>query len=319
VTRTALVTGAAGFVASHLVDRLLRDGWTVVGVDNLSTGRRPNLTEARRHDEFRFLKRDVRRPGSLPNAELIFHLASPASPPAYLKSPIYTLETNALGTLAVLRHAATCGARVVVGSTSEVYGDPEVHPQTESYWGRVNPIGPRSCYDEGKRFGEALAAAWHRERQLDVRLARIFNTFGPRMALDDGRVVTNFLVQGWSGAPITVQGEGTQSRAFCYVDDLVDGLARLASVPSVDGPVNLGNPEGEMTILELAQRVRSLTGYRSEIVHIARGVDDPERRRPDISKARTVLGWAPTTPFPVGLQSTSDWVRSELGMPAEDV
>ncbi len=312
MTRTALVTGAVGFLGSHLVDRLLRDGWSVVGIDNLSTGRRENLAAARRDSKFRLIKRDVRSAGALPTGETFFHLASPASPPRYQERPVYTLETNAVGSQHLFRHASACGARVVLGSTSEVYGDPELHPQAETYWGRVNPIGPRSCYDEGKRFAEALASAWTREKKLDVRIARIFNTFGPRMALDDGRVITNFLVQGWRGQPITVQGTGAQSRSFCYVDDLVDGLVRLAEVAAVDGPVNLGNPDAEMSVLELARTVRSLTGGRSEVVHVPRGVDDPDRRRPDIAKARATLGWSPTTPFAEGLQLTSEYVRSEL-------
>jgi len=312
VKQTAIVTGAAGFLGSHLVDRLLHDGWSVVGVDNLSTGRRANLRAASRHPKFSLLVRDVRKPGVLPAADTVFHLASPASPPKYQKSPIYTLETNSLGTQLVFRHASASGARVVLGSTSEVYGDPEMHPQSETYWGRVNPIGPRSCYDEGKRFSEALAAAWRREKKLDVRIARIFNTFGPRMALDDGRVMTNFLVQGWRGEPITVQGTGAQSRSFCFVDDLVDGLVRLAGVRAIEGPTNLGNPDAEMTVLELAHAIRTLTGARSEVVHIARAVDDPERRRPNITKARQVLGWSPVVPFKEGLQATSDYVRLEL-------
>ncbi len=312
MTRTALVTGAAGFLGSHLVDRLLRDGWSVVGIDNLSTGRPGNLAGARPRSHFRFAKRDVRSAGPLPTADVVFHLASPASPPRYQERPVYTLETNAVGSQRLFRHASASGARVVLGSTSEVYGDPELHPQPETYWGRVNPIGPRSCYDEGKRYAEALASAWIREKSLDVRIARIFNTFGPRMALDDGRVITNFLAQGWRGQAITVQGSGAQSRSFCYVDDLVDGLVRLAEVAPVDGPVNLGNPDAETTVLELARTVRALTGGRSEIVHVPRAADDPDRRCPDIARARTLLGWSPTTPFAEGLRRTSEYVRSEL-------
>ncbi|MCI4345941.1 MAG: SDR family oxidoreductase [Thermoplasmata archaeon] len=303
----AIVTGAAGFLGSHLVDRLLTDGWMVLGIDNLSSGRLENLALARERQGFQFRRADLRRKLRLPPATAIFHLASPASPPRYEADPIGTLEVNAFGTAQVLAHAVSCGARVLVSSTSEVYGDPQVHPQPESYWGHVNPIGVRSCYDEGKRFLEALCAAWQRQRGADVRIARIFNTYGPRMAPDDGRVVSNFFVQGWRGAPITVQGTGRQSRSFCYVDDLIEGLVRLYAAPPDTGPVNLGNPRGEATVLQLATRIRRLTGDRSPIVFVPRAADDPERRRPDLRKARRILDWEPKVPLATGLSRTSEY------------
>ncbi|MCI4364250.1 MAG: SDR family oxidoreductase [Thermoplasmata archaeon] len=309
MTRRAIVTGAAGFLGSHLTDRLLSEGWSVVGIDNLSSGHLDNLSLAQRHRNFEFRRGDLRRKLRLPPADAIFHFASPASPPRYESDPIGTLEVNAFGTAQVLAHAQGLGARVLVSSTSEVYGDPQVHPQPESYWGHVNPIGVRSCYDEGKRFLEALCMAWQRQRGADVRIARIFNTYGPRMAPDDGRVVSNFCVQGWKGAPITVQGSGRQSRSFCYVDDLIEGLVRLYSAPADTGPVNLGNPRGETTILDIAKRIRRLTGARSPIVFIERGKDDPERRRPDLRKARRVLGWEPKVPLTQGLARTSEHFR----------
>jgi UDP-glucuronate decarboxylase len=310
VSSRAIVTGAAGFLGSHLTDRLLAEGWQVLALDNLSSGRLENLTAARGSRNFQFRRADLRRKLRLPSADAIFHLASPASPPRYEADPIGTLEVNAFGTAQVLAHAASCGARVLVSSTSEVYGDPQVHPQPETYWGHVNPIGIRSCYDEGKRFLEALCAAWQRQRNADVRIARIFNTYGPRMAPDDGRVVSNFFVQGWKGLPITVHGTGRQSRSFCYVEDLIEGLLRLYSAPPDTGPVNLGNPRGEATMLQIARRIQRLTGNRSEIVFVERGMDDPERRRPDLRKARRVLGWEPKIPLARGLARTSDYFRA---------
>jgi UDP-glucuronate decarboxylase len=309
MTRCAIVAGAAGFVGSHLTERLLSEGWTVTGVDNFLTGRTENLVPLRKYPLFKFVKGDVRKRLGLPDAEAIFHLASPASPPHYQRVPIHTLEVNGFGTAHLLAHAESCGARFVMASTSEVYGDPEVHPQDESYWGHVNPIGPRSCYDEGKRFAEALCVAWATERHVDARIARIFNTYGPRMAPDDGRIISNFFMQGWRGDPITVYGTGDQTRSFCYVSDLVDGLLALRASDEVKGPVNLGNPDTEMTVLHMAERISKLTGGRSSIVHVARGKDDPERRRPDISKARKVLGWRPRTSLARGLSQTSEYFR----------
>lgn len=315
MTRTALVSGAAGFLGSHLTETLIQEGWSVIGIDNLATGRRENLSGLRQSSAFKLIIRDLSHPTKLPPVDAVFHLASPASPPHYLKDPIGTLEVNGMGTAQLLAHAHACGARMLFTSTSEVYGDPEVHPQPETYWGHVNPIGPRSCYDEGKRYAEALCVAWQRQRGSDVRVARLFNTFGPRMSPDDGRVVSNFLVQGWRGQPLTVQGSGTQTRSFCYVSDVVRGLIRLFQAEKVDGPVNLGNPGTEMTILQLAERVQALTGGKSQITFIPRAVDDPEKRRPDISKAQKLLGWSPQVPFEEGLRLTSEhfhrWVLRE--------
>jgi len=314
VTPSALVTGAGGFLGSHLVDRLLADGYTVWGLDNFTTGSPRNLLSARSHGRFHLLRRDLTRAGPLPRTDVIYHLASPASPPRYQADPVGTLLVNSLGTLAVLRQAVRGRSRVVLASTSEVYGDPEVHPQPETYWGHVNPIGPRSCYDEGKRFSEALSVAFAGTQGVDVRIARIFNTYGPRMALDDGRVVSNFIVQGLRGEPLTVQGRGDQSRSFCYVSDLVEGLRRMADAPvgRVQGPVNLGNPRGELSVLGLARLIQRLTGDRSEIRHIARAADDPERRRPDVRRARSWLGWRPRVPLSQGLERTVRDFRERL-------
>lgn len=313
--KTALVTGAGGFLGSHLVDRLLADGYEVWGLDNFSTGSPRNLTLARTQRRFHLLRRDLASPGPLPRTGVIYHLASPASPPRYQADPVGTLRVNSAGTFSVLQQAVRAGARVVLASTSEVYGDPEVHPQPETYWGHVNPIGPRSCYDEGKRFAEALSVAFAKAEGVDVRIARIFNTYGPRMALDDGRVVSNFIVQGLRGEPLTVQGRGDQSRSFCYVSDLVEGLRRMADAPEgrLPGPVNLGNPRGERTVTELARLIARLTGGRSEIRHIVRATDDPERRRPDIRRARSWLGWEPRIPLPRGLTLTIREFRERLG------
>lgn len=311
MTRTAIVAGGAGFLGSHLVESLLRDEWNVVAVDDLSTGRAENLRSFRKDPKFQLLRRDLRKRVKLPPAQAVFNLASPASPPHYQRDPIACLEVNSFGTGQLLAHAKSCEARFFQASTSEVYGDPQVHPQPESYFGHVNSVGPRACYDEGKRYAEALVSSWERERGLDARIVRIFNTYGPRMALDDGRVVTQFLVQGWRGEPITVHGDGKQTRSFCYVDDLVRGFRKLFD-SDVKGPVNLGNPETEMTVLQVAEKVRELTGGRSTIVHVARGQDDPERRRPDIRRAKELLGWEPTIPFADGLAKTSEDVRVRL-------
>ncbi len=311
MTETAIVAGAAGFLGSHLSESLLNDGWTVIGIDNLSTGATANLRTFRKNPNFRFLKRDLTRKVRLPPATAVFQLASPASPPHYQRDPVACLSVNSFGTAQLIEHAHVSGARFFLASTSEVYGDPEVHPQPESYFGHVNPIGPRSCYDEGKRYAEALTAAWERTKGVDARIARIFNTYGPRMALDDGRVVTQFLVQGWTGAPITVHGGGVQTRSFCYVSDLIAGFRKLYD-SSVKGPVNLGNPNTEMSMNDLAEKVRELTGGRSTVVHSERGQDDPERRRPDISRAKELLGWEPTVPLEEGLQGTSDDIKARL-------
>ena len=305
----ALVTGGAGFLGSHLCDRLLREGWEVVCVDSLLTGDAVNLAQAREHPSFRFVQADVSDElfveGSL---DAVLHLASPASPVAYQAYPIETLRVGALGAERALELARRAGATFVLASTSEVYGDPKVHPQPESYWGNVNPVGPRSMYDEAKRFAEAFTMAYHRSRGLQVRIARIFNTYGPRMRRDDGRAVPAFIEQGLHGDPITVHGTGAQTRSLCFVDDLIEGLWRLLASDTT-GPVNLGNPE-EVSVLQLANAIRSLTGDLSETVFIDRPVDDPELRCPDISLARHVLDWEPRISLSDGLRMTVDWARS---------
>ena len=299
----ALVTGAAGFLGSHVCDRLLREGYDVVGLDNLVTGRRANVAHLEGERRFSLRIHDVVQPLSL-DGELdwIFHLACPASPPKYLAFPIETMRTCSEGTLHMLDLAQAKKAGILLASTSEVYGDPLEHPQHEAMWGNVNPVGPRSVYDEGKRFAEALATSYHRERGLSIRLPRIFNTYGPRLDPDDGRVVTNFIKQAMAGVPLTVYGDGSQTRSIQYVDDLVEGFMRLTAVDHA-GPVNLGNPE-EYTMLELAKLVRELTHSRSEIVFAPLPVDDPRRRRPDITLAKKLLDWAPRITAREGLGRT---------------
>jgi dTDP-glucose 4,6-dehydratase len=303
-----LITGGAGFLGSHLCDRLLREGWEVLCLDSLLTGDGANLAQAREHPAFRFVQADVS--DELPveeSVDAVLHLASPASPVAYQRHPIETLRVGAVGTERALEIAERDGATFLLTSTSEVYGDPKVHPQPEGYWGNVNPIGPRSMYDEAKRFAEALTMAYHRFHGLPVRIARIFNTYGPRMRRDDGRAVPAFIEQGLRGDPITVHGTGAQTRSLCHVNDLIEGLWRLL-VSDTAGPVNLGNPE-EVSVLQLAKTIRSLTGDRSEIVLVDRPVDDPELRCPDISLARDVLGWEPRISLTDGLRMTVDWAR----------
>lgn len=298
-----LITGVAGFLGSHLAERLLREGHEVLGVDNLSTGQRRNLERLERYPGFSFLGADARDPleveGSL---DWVMHLASPASPPRYLRLPLETLLVNAEGTRHLLDLSLAKGARFFLASTSEVYGDPLVHPQPETYWGNVNPIGSRSIYDEGKRYAEALTLAYHRVHGLSVRIARIFNTYGPYMDPEDGRVVSTFIVQALKGEPLTVYGDGSQTRSFCYVDDLMEGFRRLMEV-EYPHPVNLGNPE-EYRVLELAHMVRELTGSSSPIVFRSLPEDDPKQRRPDITLARRLLGWEPRVPVREGLQMT---------------
>jgi dTDP-glucose 4,6-dehydratase len=304
----ALITGGAGFLGSHLCDRLLREGWEVLCLDSLLTGDGVNLSQAREHPAFRFVQADVS--DELPvegSVDAVLHLASPASPVAYQRHPIETLRVGAVGTERALEIAERDGATFLLTSTSEVYGDPKVHPQPEGYWGNVNPIGPRSMYDEAKRFAEALTMAYHRSRGLPVRIARIFNTYGPRMRRDDGRAVPAFIEQGLRGDPITVHGTGAQTRSLCHVNDLIEGLWRLL-VSDTSGPVNIGNPE-EVSVLQLANTIRSLTGDRSEIVLVDRPVDDPELRCPDISLARRALGWQPDISLAEGLERTIDWAR----------
>lgn len=300
--KTVLVTGGAGFVGSHLCDRLLAAGHRVISLDNFVTGSRANHKRHLGDPNFTLIEADVASPlADLPVDE-IYSLASPASPVHYQLSPTRTLRTNLIGTLNVLELAVRRGARILLASTSEVYGDPELHPQAEDYFGNVNSFGPRACYDEGKRAAEALFHAYAAEKGVDIRVARIFNTYGPRMQPDDGRVVSNFIMQALGNLPITIHGDGRQTRSFCYVDDLVDGLIRLMA-SSVTEPVNLGNP-GEFTMVELAERVIAMTGSRSTLTFLPMPADDPRRRRPDIGRAERLLGWHPAMSLAEGLVST---------------
>jgi dTDP-glucose 4,6-dehydratase len=311
-----LITGGAGFIGSYLCDYLLDKGHEVIAMDNLSTGSTDNISHLAGHEHFLFVKHNVidyiYLEGSL---DAVLHLASLPSPVDYLNSPIQTLKVGAMGTHKALGLAKEKCARFLLASTSEVYGDPLVHPQAEDYWGNVNPVGPRGVYDESKRFAEALTMAYHRYHGVETRIARIFNTYGPRMRLDDGRVVPNFIRQALLNEPLTVYDEGTRTRSFCYVSDLVEGMVRLLMSGEVD-PVNLGNPQ-EMTILEFAHQVLAVTGSRSEIVFVhprdERTKDDPMVRQPDISRATQVLGWEPKVSLEEGLTKTVDWFRRRLG------
>ena len=311
-----LITGGAGFIGSHLCDDLLRQGHEVIAMDNLSTGSIRNIAHLAGHERFQFIKHNVTNYIYLDGPlDAVMHLASLPSPVDYLNYPIQTLKVGALGTHNALGLAKAKGARFLLASTSEVYGDPLVHPQPEDYWGNVNPVGPRGVYDESKRFAEALAMAYHRYHGVQTRIVRIFNTYGPRMRLDDGRVVPNFIRQALLGEPVTVYDDGTRTRSFCYVADMVEGIVRLLLSDEVF-PVNLGNPR-EMTILEFAQKVLEVTGGQSEIVFVhpkdERTKDDPMVRQPDISKARQVLGWEPVVTLEEGLERTVDWFRQRLG------
>ncbi len=303
-----VVSGAAGFIGSHLCDRLLAEGHTVVGLDNFLTGSRGNLAHLAGHAGFRLLEQDIVQPFAIEGAvDGVVNLASPASPKDYLDYPIETLQVGSAGTGRMLELALEKGARFLLTSTSECYGDPLVHPQVESDWGNVNPVGPRSCYDESKRFAEAITMAYHRKHGVRTNIARIFNTYGPRMKLNDGRVVPAFLDQALRGEPLTVFGAGAQTRSFCYVRDLVDGLYRLM-FSEERYPVNLGNPR-EMTILEFAAEIHRLTGARSAIVFRPLPEDDPKRRCPDIGKARALLGWEPRISLEEGLELTVEYFR----------
>jgi dTDP-glucose 4,6-dehydratase len=315
LTRTrALVTGAAGFIGSHLVEHLLARGHEVIGMDNFITGDRTNLAHVTSPD-FAFVEHNVTEEIRIEGAlDYILHFASPASPIDYLELPIQTLKVGSLGTHKTLGLAKAKGARFLLASTSEVYGDPLVHPQTEDYWGNVNPIGPRGVYDEAKRFAEAMTVAYHRYHGVDIKIARIFNTYGPRMRVRDGRAIPAFISQALQSQPLTVFGEGRQTRSFCYVTDLVDGLYRLLT-SEYNMPVNLGNPS-EMTILELAETIRKRTSSTSRIDFQPLPEDDPKVRQPDISLAKKLLGWSPTVSLDVGLGTTIDYFRTKLGLKA---
>ena len=303
-----LVTGGAGFLGSHLCERLLRDGHEVICIDNLFTGQKANIAHLLSDPRFEFVRHDVIDPFKF-EVDQIYNLACPASPPHYQYNPIKTIKTSVMGAINCLGLAKRVRARVFQASTSEVYGDPAVHPQPESYWGNVNPIGKRSCYDEGKRCAETLFFDYHRENRVDIRVIRIFNTYGPRMHPNDGRVVSNFVVQALRGEDLTVYGDGQQTRSFCYVDDLIEGFVRFMAQTETVGPMNLGNP-GEFTMLQLAELTLKLVGGKSRIVHRPLPADDPKQRRPDIALARRVLGWEPTVPLEEGLQRTIAYFRS---------
>ncbi|MDX2231162.1 MAG: UDP-glucuronic acid decarboxylase family protein [Leptolyngbyaceae cyanobacterium bins.349] len=307
-----LVTGGAGFIGSHLIDRLMTEGHEVICLDNFYTGRKHNVLKWMGHPYFELIRHDITEPIRL-EVDQIYHLACPASPVHYQFNPVKTIKTNVMGTLNMLGLAKRVKARFLLASTSEVYGDPEVHPQAEEYWGNVNPIGIRSCYDEGKRVAETLTFDYHRQNDVDIRVARIFNTYGPRMLENDGRVVSNFVVQALKGVPLTVYGNGAQTRSFCYVSDLVNGLMALMNGAYI-GPVNLGNPE-EYTILELAQAIQKMVDPGASIHFEPLPQDDPRRRRPDISKAQKLLGWQPTVPVSEGLYLTIEDFRTRLGIP----
>lgn len=304
-----LVTGAAGFVGSHLVDRLILEGHEVLGVDNLYTGSKANIEHLAGNSRFEFLRHDVTFPLYV-EVDAIYNLASPASPVHYQRDPVQTIKTNVVGAVNMLGLAKRLNAPIFQASTSEVYGDPEIHPQPESYWGKVNPIGPRACYDEGKRAAETLFFDYHRQHNLQIRVARIFNTYGPRMAIDDGRVISNFIVQALSGQDITIYGEGKQTRSFCFVDDLIEGFLRLMN-KGVVGPVNLGNPS-EFSMLQLAEAVIKITGSSSQLKFHDLPADDPKQRKPDISKAKELLNWEPSVNLEDGLERTVAYFRQVL-------
>ncbi|CAN5211877.1 SDR family oxidoreductase [soil metagenome] len=324
IEKRVLVTGGAGFVGSHLVERLLETGSYVICVDNFHTGAHINLEAVRNHPRFELIRHDVRQPLRV-ECDEIYNLACPASPIHYQRDPVHTTLTNVMGAINMLDLAERQKARIFQASTSEVYGDPVQHPQSETYWGNVNPIGPRACYDEGKRCAETLFFDYHRQHAVDIKVARIFNTYGPRMHPNDGRVVSTFIVQALLNRDLTIFGDGTQTRSFCFVDDLVEGIVRLMASPDgVTGPVNLGN-DGEFTMLELAEQVIRLTGSRSRIVHKPLPQDDPKQRRPNLDVARKTLDWAPAVALPEGLTRTvayfetlllDDRVRAVVSEPA---
>ncbi len=305
-----LITGGAGFLGSHLCDKLLAHGDDVICLDNFFTGSKENIAHLIDNSHFEMIRHDVVEPILL-EVDRIYNLACPASPIHYQYNPVKTVKTSVMGAINMLGLAKRVKARLVQASTSEVYGDPSVHPQHEGYWGNVNPIGIRSCYDEGKRVAETLCSDYRRQNGVDARIARIFNTYGPRMALNDGRVVSNLILQALRGEPLTIFGDGNQTRSFCYVDDLLEGMVRLMNISAVDGPVNIGNPH-EITVLEMAETVRKLTGSRSEIEFLPLPADDPTRRCPDISKARRLLDWEPGVGLEEGLGRTIEYFAGKV-------
>ena len=307
-----LITGGAGFIGSHLCERLLGEGQEVLCLDNFFTGRRVNIMHLLDNPRFELIRHDVTEPVLL-EVDQIYNLACPASPVHYQYNPVKTVKTSVMGAINMLGLAKRVRARILQASTSEVYGDPLVHPQREDYWGNVNPIGLRSCYDEGKRLAETLMIDYHRQNKVDIRIARIFNTYGPRMLEDDGRVVSNFIVQALRGESLTLYGEGQQTRSFCYVDDLLEGMIRLMNTDGLHDPVNLGNP-GEFTIKQLAEEVMNIVGTKSEFKYMPLPQDDPKQRQPDISRAQTLLGWNPTIPLREGLQKTVEDFRSRTAL-----
>jgi len=307
-----LITGGAGFIGSHLSERLLGEGHEVLCLDNFFTGRRENIMHLLDNPRFELIRHDVTEPILL-EVDQIYNLACPASPVHYQYNPVKTVKTSVMGAINMLGLAKRVRARILQASTSEVYGDPLIHPQQEDYWGNVNPIGLRSCYDEGKRLAETLMTDYHRQNNVDIRIARIFNTYGPRMLEDDGRVVSNFVVQALRGESLTLYGEGQQTRSFCYVDDLLEGLIRLMNTDDSHEPVNLGNP-GEFTIKQLAEEVIDIVGAKSEFRYLPLPEDDPKQRKPDITKAETILGWKPLVDRKEGLKITFDYFKQQLGI-----
>ena len=308
----ALVSGGSGFLGSHLCDRLIERGQDVLCVDNLFTGQKRNIEHLLGHKKFEFLRHDVTFPLFV-EVDQIYNLACPASPIHYQHDPVQTTKTSVHGAINMLGLAKRLRARILQASTSEVYGDPHVHPQPEDYWGHVNPIGPRSCYDEGKRCAETLFFDYHRQHQLKIKVMRIFNTYGPRMHPNDGRVVSNFIVQALKGEDITIYGDGLQTRSFCYVDDLIEGMLRLMDSPDeITGPINIGNP-GEFTMIQLAEAVLKLTGSKSKLVRLPLPADDPKQRQPDITRARSILGWEPKVQLEDGLKETISYFRTIVG------
>ncbi len=305
----ALVSGGSGFLGSHLCDRLIERGQDVLCVDNLFTGQKRNVAHLLPHARFEFLRHDITFPLFV-EVDQIWNLACPASPIHYQHDPVQTTKTSVHGAINMLGLAKRLGAKILQASTSEVYGDPSVHPQTEDYWGNVNPIGPRSCYDEGKRCAETLFFDYHRQHQLAIKVVRIFNTYGPRMHPNDGRVVSNFIMQSLKGEPITIYGDGSQTRSFCYVDDLIDGMLRMMDTANeVTGPINIGNPD-EFTMIELAETVLKLTGSKSKLTRLPLPADDPKQRQPDITRARDILGWSPRVKLEDGLKETIFYFRA---------